>query len=54
MIGTRVEIHPRFDAWMMGDRFGTVVKVLRNERYQVRLDKSGRVRSYALDDLTWI
>jgi len=55
MIGTRVEIHPRFDAWMMGDRYGTVVEVIsRGERCRVRLDKSSRVRSYALADLTWI
>jgi len=55
MVGTRVEIHPRFDAWMMGDRFGTVIEIIsRGERFRVRLDKSQRVRSYALDDLTWI
>jgi hypothetical protein len=55
MIGTRVEIHPRFDEWMRGDRFGTVIEVIsRGERVRVRLDKSQKVRSYALADLAWI
>lgn len=26
-IGDRVEIHPRFDLWMRGARFGTVHKI---------------------------
>jgi hypothetical protein len=25
-IGQRVELHPGMDAWMMGDRYGVVVK----------------------------
>jgi len=55
MVGTRVEIHPRFDDWMRGDRFGTVVEVIsRGERVRVRLDKSGNLRSYALEDIAWI
>jgi len=55
-IGTRVEIHPRHDAWMMGDRFGVVVD-FRSPKYgqstnDVRMDKSRRVRSYATEELT--
>jgi hypothetical protein len=41
--GMRVEIHPASDAWMMGDRFGEVVKVGRSIVH-VRMDRSGRVR----------
>lgn len=42
-IGQRVELHPVTDAWMMGDRFGEVVKVGRS-LVHVRMDKSGKVR----------
>lgn len=49
LIGKRVEIHPRYDAWMMGDRFGEVVKV--TPRYlSVKMDRSGRVRRVANSD----
>lgn len=38
--GDRVELHPATDSWMMGLRFGTVVRVGR-KYYHVRLDRSG-------------
>lgn len=37
----RVELHPATDAWMRGDRFGTITHVGRSS-VTVRLDKSGR------------
>lgn len=37
--GDRVEIHPATDAWMRGDRFGTVEKT--TKRIHVMMDKSG-------------
>lgn len=45
--GTRVELHPATDAWMQGDRFGTIVAVCcRRGRviYTVLCDRSGRTR----------
>lgn len=42
-IGWRVELHPATDAWMMGDRYGEVVKVGR-QLLHVRMDRSGKVR----------
>lgn len=43
-VGTRVEIPAHMDAWMRGDRFGTVESVRRRDPgvVVVRLDKSGR------------
>lgn len=59
-IGARVELHPATDAWMSGDRFGTVVSVSRRARafvdprdprsgriFRVRMDRSGKVRRVA-------
>jgi hypothetical protein len=42
-IGQRVELHPGLDAWMMGDRFGTVEK-LGKLFVHVRMDRSGKLR----------
>lgn len=42
-IGTRVQLPPHTDAWMMGDRYGTIVKVGRSIIH-VRMDRSGRTR----------
>ena len=45
-IGRRVQLHPGTDQWMMGDRYGTVVKALVAEEgkeqpvYRIKLDKS--------------
>lgn len=45
-IGTRVQLHPATDAWMSGDRFGTVVKVA-TRFIHVSMDRSGRTRRFA-------
>lgn len=42
-IGMRVEMHPATDLWMMGARFGDVVKVGRT-RVHVKLDKIKAVK----------
>jgi len=39
--GDRVEIQPYLDAWMMGDRYGDIVKIGRSKLH-VRMDRSGR------------
>ncbi len=41
LIGRRVQLHPATDRWMMGDRYGVIVKVGREYMY-VKLDKSGK------------
>lgn len=57
MIGKRVQIHAATDAWMQGDRYGTIIGIGRKREfvdtlskahtwvrpYRVKLDKSGRV-----------
>ena len=48
--GKRVELHPRLDAWMLGDRFGEVVEVGR-KWVHIKMDRSGKVRKVAPDDL---
>jgi ribosomal protein L21E len=43
-IGKRFELSPSTDQWMMGDRYGEVVKV--NEKtglVHMRMDRSGKV-----------
>lgn len=45
-VGQRVEIHPSCDAWMMGDRFGEVVKIT-GRRIHVKMDRSGKTRLFA-------
>lgn len=49
-IGQRVELHPATSAWMAGDRYGAVSRVIRGQNdtvwYGVRLDKSERVRYF--------
>ena len=41
LISWRVQLHPATDAWMQGDRFGTVTKI--GGRYiHIKMDKSGR------------
>ena len=37
----RIQTHPATDAWMRGDRYGTVTKVGRTYVH-VRMDRSGR------------
>ena len=41
LLGRRVELHPATDAWMMGDRYGTIVKVNKSN-VSIKMDKSGR------------
>lgn len=55
-IGKRVEIHPRFDRWARGDRFGTVEAAHRNDTInadmvRVRMDKSGDLTAFTTDDV---
>lgn len=56
-VGKRIQVHPATDAWMRGDRFGTVVGIGAAREYvdretrqtsmqrplKVKLDKSGDV-----------
>lgn len=67
--GTRVELHPATDAWMMGDRYGEIVGLgkthyyashhtgivqVKARPYRVKMDKSGFVRRLHPDDVTAI
>lgn len=48
--GQRVQTHPATDAWMAGDRFGTVVRV--GTRWvSVDMDRSGKRRRFDPNDL---
>lgn len=58
---TRVQIPVHTDRWMMGDRYGTIVKITRSRVMQddwgnpreiahVKLDKSGKTLRFVLDD----
>ena len=40
-IGSRVELHPGTDRWMMGDRFGLVVKHGR-KYFHIKMERSGK------------
>jgi len=40
-VGDRVELAPHLDRWMMGDRFGEVVKIGRFYLH-VHMDRSGK------------
>ncbi len=41
-IGTRIELHAATDRWMMGDRFGVVVGMVKASGFiRVKLDRSG-------------
>ena len=54
--GTRVQLHPATDRWMMGDRYGEIMSayvtehldtvtgkwVTDEKRYRVKLDRSGK------------
>jgi hypothetical protein len=56
----RVQIPAYTDRWMMGDRYGEVVRIAtrrndnafdgREKIVHVLLDKSGKVRKFVLDD----
>lgn len=46
-LGQHVELHPATDRWMMGDRYGTIIRVsLIFDRVTLRMDKSGRKLSF--------
>jgi len=61
---TRVQIPAYADRWMIGDRYGEIVKISRSKTKanpwgeepfdiaHVRLDKSGKTMRYLLDDCT--
>lgn len=61
-MGIRVQIPAYTDRWMMGDRYGEVVKIIPAnrangelcDRYRVKLDKSGAVRTFVADDCTMV
>ena len=54
--GTRVQIPAFYDRWMMGDRFGEVIRVYKarvgTEMAKVKMDVSGKVCQFPLDELT--
>ena len=52
-MGKRVQIHPGTDAWMMGDRYGTVVGSTK-KLLKIKLDKSGRTIRHDPDDIELI
>ena len=52
--GDRVQSHPATDAWMSGDRFGTVLSSYRRDgawRYLVRMDTSRRAIRFSSQNL---
>ena len=48
--GKRVQLHPATDAWMRGDKFGTVVKIGRR-LVSVKMDKSGRTLKLSVNNV---
>lgn len=49
-VGDRVQVHPATDAWMSGDRFGTVTRV--GVKYaSVKMDRSGQVLMFRGRDI---
>jgi len=51
-LGTRVQIAPHLDRWMMGDRYGEVVKTTQRGRtIHVHLDRSGRTIRFAASNV---
>lgn len=51
-IGQRVELHPATDRWMMGDRYGTIVKLDEKRTVvRVKLDVSGKSLTYRPRDV---
>ena len=49
--GDRIELHPATDAWMQGDRYGTVVRIGRKYLH-IRLDRSGRTLPFTPTNVT--
>jgi len=51
-IGTRIELHPATDRWMMGDRFGTINGMDKPTGcFRVKMDTSGRVLKVPPDQI---
>lgn len=54
--GDRVEIHPAMDRWMMGDRYGTVVRIIPSrrgeDRVSILMDRSGRTIRTPIGNVT--
>ncbi len=55
----RVQIPAYTDRWMMGDRYGDLIKTTVSKRHgfeiaHVKLDKSGKVYKVIADDLTFV
>jgi len=48
--GQRVQLHPATDAWMRGDRYGTVTKCGR-KYVHVTLERSGRTLRFAPENI---
>lgn len=48
--GMRVQIDPATDAWMMGDRYGEIVKVGRT-KIHVKMDRSGRILRFSAENI---
>lgn len=51
--GDRVQVHPASDAWMQGDRYGTVTSVQR-QYVRVQMDQSGRLWRFHPASLTLV
>lgn len=52
--GQRVEAAPHTDAWMKGDRMGTVERIGRRDlRIYVRMDRSGKLLSFVPSNLDY-
>jgi len=49
-VGQRVSMHPATDAFMMGDRYGDVVKVGKT-KISVKMDRSGKTRLVSPENL---
>jgi hypothetical protein len=48
----RIELHPATDRWMMGDRYGDVLRSFKRKGqtvHRVKLDKSGKTVSVPED-----
>ena len=54
--GDRVELHPAMDRWMMGDRYGTVVRIIPSrkgeDRVSILMDRSGKTIRTLISNVT--
>ena len=50
-VGGRVELSPSTDAWMMGDRYGVIVGVTKDNLVRVKMDRSGKIRKLRRRDV---